>query len=120
METVIYNEKEHRVFQVITKYGTYNVILVAAKYTSGDKLAIEMLCVEDGQVTEPFSVLTVNIPNTMFCEDNQAFVDTNNNAFAEKFIKKNKLGEYAGADGASGYCSYPLYTFDIEKFTVNR
>ena len=65
---------------------------------------------------ESYAVITTNIDDSnIFCDESHAFVDTNNCPWAEEFIKQNKLGEPLDYYGQSGYCLYPLYTFDIEK-----
>lgn len=64
---------------------------------------------------EPWSDLTVNIPGTM-TPDGMAFIDTNNNPWAEAFLVENGLAKPTGVTGRSGYCSYPLYSFDMSKF----
>ena len=48
-------------------------------------------------------------------EENKAYVDTNNCPWAEDFIEKNGLGKFLGIYGNSGYCTYPLYEFDLGK-----
>ena len=37
--------------------------------------------------------------------------DTNNSPWLEEFIVRNGLGEFTGACGYSGFCSYPQYRF---------
>lgn len=119
METVNYNGRNHRVFDLKTPYSSAKVICTTEKYTENDTLAVVILCVEDGVVTEPYAVLTVNLSNPFAQSDTRAFVDTNNNGFwgCEDFIKKNMLAKPVGINGRSGYCSYPLYDFDLSRFT---
>lgn len=97
----------------IKAYGkTYNVHPTVNKYQSNGTLAISLIT-DSG---EPFANLTVNIMDTMIWgNDTTAFVDVNNCEWAENFIAKNELGEYMGIIGRSGFCTYPLYKFDIEK-----
>ena len=82
------------------------------KYANNMNLSIQLYCIEDN-FEEPFATLTVNLRklNT----NNQAFVDTNNCPWAEKFIQENKLGVFKGILESSGYCVYPLYSFDMER-----
>lgn len=96
-------------------YGeTYKVFLYADRYANNDRLAI-LLIDEDG---EDFGDLTVNLVRE-HCPEGCAFVDTNNCPWAEEFINKNHLGEFLGTYGYSGYCSYPLYKFDMKKIGGN-
>lgn len=63
--------------------------------------------------------ITVNLPgsNAMPNEFGLAYVDTNNHAYIRDFVEDNSLAEYvAGGDRVSGFCTYPLYKFDLEKF----
>lgn len=115
METVRYEGKTYNVFTVNSEFGNYRVICVPTRYRN-DTLAIELLTVDPDEYFERFCVLTVNLCNPMFQSEKTAFVDTNNNAFAEKFIKKNKLGKDLYQTCSSGYCTYPLYEFYTEKF----
>lgn len=94
-------------------YGqTFNLVANIDSYANNDSLAI-CLNTDEG---EPFAVITVNIAESSIIGQNQAFVDTNNCSWAEKFIKKYKLGKPTGIMGYSGFCSYPLYEFNLEAF----
>lgn len=96
----------------------YEVYLKKNSYRDNGSLAIQVFDASDGG---PFTVLTVNLEETPWCythakdKESVAFVDTNNNPWAEEFIKNNKLGEPIGRYGHSGFCSYPLYRFDLSK-----
>ena len=80
------------------------------RYTYKNNLAI-YLKTNDG---EPYAHLTVNL-GTRKLEEDLAFVDTNNCPWAEEFIKTHKLGEPTGTSASSGYCTYPLYRFCLDK-----
>lgn len=97
----------------VKSYGkTYNVRIETSKYTTNKTLALPLIT-EEG---EPFANLTVNIMDSMiWADDTCAFVDTNNCPWAEEFIAENGLGEYMGIRGASGFCTYPLYKFNLEE-----
>ena len=93
-------------------YGeVYNLGIVKHSYADNDTLALELVDVETG---EPFSMLTVNLCDGVANNEYQ-YVDTNNNSNVERFIKSNKLGKFTGMYGHSGFCSYPLYKFDLKK-----
>ena len=91
----------------------YEVYPVIFKYENNKRLAILLVLTED----EWFCDLTVNIDHEQSSKKNKAlaFVDTNNNPWAEQFIKDNKLGRQTGFFGFSGYCTYPEYEFDLKK-----
>lgn len=114
MRTIVYRGKTHKIFTYSSEFDNQEVILVEEEYKAGG-LAITMMCVDDGVVTEPYSTLTVCL-GPMDKSDNAAFVDTNNNSEAESFIKKNRLGKDTGRQTSSGFCVYPLYVFDTAQF----
>lgn len=85
-------------------------------YAINGNLALSLV---DVKTKEPILSLTVNLPG-YFLEKNTSFVDTNNSPESIKIIKKYKLGEqvYNGKFpiiGMSGFCTYPLYKFDLER-----
>ena len=96
--------------------GEYEIALHKGVYLHGGNLYINLLCkTEYGW--EPYSNLTVNLPENL--PENQAFIDTNNNGFGiTEWIKKHKLGKFTGKFGYSGFCSYPLFEFDMNE--VNK
>jgi hypothetical protein len=71
-----------------------------------------MTTIEDG-FPEPYGDVTVNLLSSMppYC----AFVDTNNMPELEDFLVKNGIAEFTGLAQTSGFCSYPLYQFNVEK-----
>ena len=114
-KTVAFEGKTYNVFTVHAEFGDYDVILVAKEYDLDGSLAIEVMAVENGEVTDYFTRLTTYV-NLFLQSDTRAFVDTNNNPWAEKFIKDNRLGKFAGKRCGGVYCTYPLYTFDTARF----
>lgn len=92
----------------VTEFGVYDVNIRIATYGSNDNLAILL----DSPTEGPFARLTVNIDEL---PEGYAYVDTNNCPWAEEFIKEHKLGEPTNLCGHSGYCTYPLYKFDLQK-----
>ena len=63
---------------------------------------------------ETFVDLTVNL-GVKPTNENCAFVDTNNNKWAEKFLKTNNIATPTGRIASSGFCLYPEYCFNIKK-----
>lgn len=98
-------------FDVETRFGNYTVYGKTHSYIENRNLAIQLY---DAQDHSPFARLTVNLGWKL--PENQAFVDTNNCPWAEKFIKENGLGKPLNKFESSGYCDYPLYEFNLEKF----
>lgn len=100
-----------KTYRFSTEYGDYTVTLEKREYYNGN-LAIRMITEDD----EVFATMTVNLGE----EDdvlpaNMAYVDTNNLPEIEDFIVKNGLGESTGETRTSGYCTYPLYKFNLEE-----
>ena len=90
----------------------YEVDARASEYSSNRRLAVVLY--ETGGIGEVFGILTVNLSHEP-CPEGHAYIDTNNIPGAEKFIRDNKLGEFTGEFGFSGFCSYPLYRMNVEK-----
>lgn len=81
----------------------------SAKYLQGRNVAIVLI---ETDTREVYANLTVNIDPLPAGE---AAVDTNNIPEAPEFIKKYKLGEDTGKVLQSGYCTYPVYKFFLDK-----
>lgn len=100
----------------VTSWGrTYNVKPTTSTYRNNGNLYIGLLCEikEDyGEWWEPYCDITVNIGKL---EENCGAVDTNNFPQAEDFIHKYGFGEFTGRYVISGFCSYPIYKFDMDK-----
>lgn len=98
----------------LTSYGrTRPISLTISKYTENNNLAIFMTSYEEGY-PEPWSNLTVNLSEKLPLDF--AYVDTNNNGQEIlKWIEDNKLGKFTGVMKRSGYCTYPLYTFNLKQ-----
>ena len=91
----------------------HTIVLDTAEYTNG-RLAVEMLEVVDSWV-EPWSMLTVNVPDTELSDKNCAFIDTNNNGNDIVFwLMENGLGSPTARWAYSGFCSYPEFRFNME------
>lgn len=91
-------------------YGeTYNVHTDISHYTNNGNLAICLNDINEG----PFATLTVNIDP--LGSPSLAAVDTNNCSWAEAFIKEHSLGKFTGMSLRSGFCTYPVYDFDLDK-----
>lgn len=95
---------------------TFTLKAVQHKYINSGSLAVIL---EDDETQEWFAVLTVNLTDRItdmvgvFKEDVQT-VDVNNCPWAPKFIEENKLGVPLGLEVKSGFCSYPVYKFNLD------
>lgn len=94
----------------------YAICLEKTAYTQNQNPAIRMWTVEDGQITEPFGSLSVNlgpIPESYLKDGKIAvFLDTNHLPDLPAFIEANGLGKATGYVRQSGFCQYPLYLLD--------
>ena len=107
--------KKQKLYVLEDFYGeSISLIPIKRKYVVNGRLAIELV---DADSKEIFTYLTTNINFEQSKENDEtlAFVDTNNNSWAESFIEKNRLGEKTGFFGMSGRCVYPEYRFDLTK-----
>ena len=94
---------------VKTNWETYtNCNLVVNKYAANNSLCLEIFNPTEG----PIARITVCLSGKV--GENEAYVDTNNCPWAEDFIEEYKLGEDTGKIGFSGFCTYPLYKFNID------
>lgn len=97
-------------------YGKEEVTISREKYAADGTCAIQLWCDEG-----PYATLTVCLdlgPKTKAAKkehENLGFVDTNNCPWAPAFIKKYGFGRPTIMSKSSGYCTYPLYRFDLEK-----
>jgi len=101
----------------LQKYGnTYEIALLKGAYGNNGTLAIEMYLVENGELTEPWNMLTVNIGDSDFmANETMAFVDTNNNGKdIIQWLVKNKIAKKTPFIGQSGFCTYPLVSFNSQ------
>lgn len=96
-------------------FGEYELTVTVCSYAVNKRLAIDLLCKEDGY-WEPYAFLTVNLPEVPL-QANEAFIkDFDENAGLLEFVLKNKLGKILpGQEGCSGFCTYPRIAFDMEK-----
>ncbi len=99
----------------------HELCIEAGHYSRGNGLFLQLYekC-GDGEL-EPYATLTVNLPDHS-CGKNRAYVDTNNFPAAMSLISEYRLGKLTGNIGASGYCDYPEYEFnlaEIEKHCLN-
>lgn len=106
-------EKTEGTLELKTRFGnTQNVTLEVNAYVDNNSLYVGLTAMPYG-VPEYYGDMTVNLLESVppYC----AFVDTNNMPELEDFLVKNGLAEFTGLMQKSGYCSYPLYLFDVEK-----
>lgn len=103
-----------KTYRVETEFGVYDIALKKTVYTITNTLAVISIINENGY-DEPFATLTVNLPDSILLRNDQAYVDTNNNPWVEKFLQDNKIAVPTGDVAISGWCTYPLYKFNLDK-----
>lgn len=92
--------------------GKVPVTLEINTYLNNNCLYIGLVEQTEGY-PEPFGDLTVNLGGK--CPDYCGYVDINNMPELESFIEEYELGEFTGLVGHSGFCTYPLYLFNVNK-----
>ena len=97
-------------------YGQkHDIFLEKALYAANNNLAVQMWTVENGELTDPWSTLTVNIDDDR--DPDCAYIDTNNNGDAIcGWLVRNKIAEPTGILGFSGFCVYPEFKFNMSAF----
>lgn len=91
--------------------------LVTDAYVNNGTLAVIVMEVMPDGTEEEFDTITVNIMESNFLDrDNLAYIDINNCSWAEKLLKQHKFAKDTGYCGHSGFCTYPLYEFNLDKF----
>lgn len=104
--------KNKKVFHArLSKTGrTYPVTLHFTHYNDNHTLVVQLI--EASAPWCPFATITVNLQNPVQ-DMTHAYVDTNNNPWAEEFLVDNGIAKRVpGCEMISGFCTYPLYEFD--------
>ena len=93
------------------------VIVKQSVYDYNGRLALE-LCkkTKRGSFIQTDVVLTTNLRVPGLAPD-QAFLDVNNHPEAVRLVEENKLGKATGYVATSGFVTYPLYRFDLDRIT---
>lgn len=99
---------------------TTPVTVTITKYRNPETLAVLLKCAKSPW--EDFAVITVNLVSSpygdvKYQDKTHAYIDTNNCSWAEDFLKENGIAKPDSRDiyGMSGYCTYPLYEFDLDS-----
>lgn len=96
---------------VETEHAIYhNCWLMVDHYLTDSSLAIWIKNNNHGAIAKITTCL-----DRLLIKQNEAFVDVNNCPWAEDFIRKYRLGEPTGQTQQSGFCTYPLYRFDMNE-----
>ena len=95
-------------YETMTYKNSFNedieVNLIASRYMDNDVLYLGLMTNEG----TPYTNLTVNLNGII--DNNCSYVDTNNNKWAETFLKTNKIATPTGRVASSGFCLYPEYS----------
>lgn len=101
-----------KTFKVLLNGEERTVSFQTSTYRSGN-LAVLLYTLEDDE-WDLWCDITVNL-GSMFENETHAFVDTNNFPEAERILAELGLAEDTGIKMQSGFCTYPLYSFDLPK-----
>ena len=109
--------------KVETFLGEYEISRLEVGKTINGRMMITLYeWNKEYNIEEEFATITKNFPEINI-KENEAFVDMNNCPWAKRFIEDYGLGEDTGEKTKSGYCTYPLYKFNIEvleRYEVKR
>lgn len=119
-----------KVLSLSTPYGRYDVRVAQKSYAVNKALAVVLYYNERNEWL-PYANITVNIESgetvRKYVDEDLAvtfgkryacqYVDTNNCEWATRFLEENKIAFFTGCFADSGFCSYPLYAFDLEKLS---
>ena len=97
----------------IISWGTeyHLTALTSDRYQADNTLYLELWTDE-----EPYATLTTCLGLKKSKENESlAFLDTNNFPQGPAIVKELGIGEPTGLYKSSGYCTYPLYKFDLQK-----
>lgn len=89
--------------------GENDCYLVRDEYLYGGGLSLRINSLEAG----PMAYLTVNLVQDLPHRDKRAYLDINNNPWAEELVTQLGIARPMGKFRRSGLCIYPLYEFDM-------
>ena len=93
-------------YPIISKYAVNGTLAVSLWYRPR----------KDSKHLRCWAVISTCLyPESDKLSEDEAYIDTNNCGWAIKFIEKYKLGVYLHHKARSGFCEYPLYSFDLTK-----
>lgn len=98
---------EKKLYEIKLFSKVWRLELRKGEYMANGNLAVMAISDDDG---DTFATLTVNLQVSL--PGNCALIDTNNNPWAEEFLKKNKIAKPTGRCVSSGFCTFPVYEFD--------
>lgn len=97
-----------KTFDIDTGYEIYtDCTFKIGLYTNGN---LAIFINDDGDY--PLCRLTTNLH---VVDPDCAYLDVNNCEFAEKLVKDLDIATFTGIETRSGFVTYPLYKFNIEK-----
>ena len=94
------------------QFRNYELAVSLDEYQNG-RLAVSL---HDAQTQEPFGTVTVNLPDANIVAENTSYLDVNNcSDLIDLFIELELVEIVSGVRSASGFCTYPLGAFDLDK-----
>ena len=92
--------------------GIVPVTISVNRYANNGCLYIGLDKLPDEYGDDYFGSITVNLPGSV--PEHCAYVNTNNLSGILPFLKEYKLAKPLPVVGKSGFCTYPLFLFNIE------
>lgn len=113
-DNYVFKTKNLNFYELVDSAGNkLKLYPIIRKYTNNGRLAVALV----DERYELFTYLTINIQYDLSNNNDGllAFIDTNNEKWAENYIEKYGLAIKTGFYGLSGYCVYPEYRFNLSK-----
>ena len=102
--------------EIKTRWGDYKVDFLSVDTYMADNSPALMAW---SRTVGPIATITVCLDDNRL-KPNESYVDTNNCPWAPEWIEENGLGRNTGKRARSGYCTYPLYQFDMKRIDEER
>ena len=98
---------------LVTPFATYGDLKITInRYKADNSVCVDLWNNEEGAIAR----LTTCLDQKGKLKDNESYLDTNNCPWAISFIKKYNLGEVSEFRcGYSGYCTYPVVTWNMDE-----
>ena len=94
-----------------------NCYMEVLTYPITNNLALLLTYVDEDGYEEPYCDITVNI---IPLKENQGCIDINNAPWLIDWIEETGIAKDTGGKVSSGYVTYPIYKFDLEKLEMYK
>lgn len=99
-------------------YNGVECYLKVSNYANNGNMAVMLMVAEEALQDALYGVATVNLHPV---DDDYGFLDYNNMPLITGIFERLGIAKPTGIKAQSGYCSYPLYRFDmnvLREYTI--